>query len=80
MSWPVQHDISSGRGRVNFSEWRFIGAGTNLPPTLVRGLWEQISPVAEQWRAIGVYGPEVVVPAEASLQDRLLGLTGRQPA
>jgi len=26
-----------------------------------------------------VIGPKVDVPADASLQDRLLGLTGRQP-
>ena len=28
---------------------------------------------------IEVYGPEVPVPADAPLQDRLLGLIGRQP-
>ena len=29
---------------------------------------------------LGVYGPAVPVPEDAPLQDRLLGLTGRQPA
>ena len=28
---------------------------------------------------IEVYGPEVAVPADAPLQDRLLGLLGRDP-
>ena len=56
-----------------------IGADTTLPPDLVRGIWDEISPHAEEWRTIGVYGPAVAVPADALLQDRLLGLTGRNP-
>jgi hypothetical protein len=35
--------------------------------------------LAGKWRAIGVYGQAVPVPEGASLQDRLLGLTGREP-
>jgi hypothetical protein len=57
-----------------------IGADTTLPPALVQGLWEELSPSAEQWRAIGVFGSEVIVPADAPLQDRLLALTGRDPS
>ena len=34
---------------------------------------------AEAWRTMGVFGPAVEVPEDAPLQDRLLGLTGRQP-
>lgn len=30
-------------------------------------------------RQMGAFGPEVVIPATGSAQDRLLGLTGRQP-
>lgn len=58
---------------------KVIGADTRLPDDLVRGIWDEISPHAEEWRKIGVFGPKVEVPANASLQDRLLGLTGRQP-
>lgn len=34
----------------------------------------------EQGREMGLYGPEVAVPANASTLDRVLGLTGRDPA
>jgi hypothetical protein len=56
-----------------------IGVDPNLPDELVQGLWAEISPHAEEWRAIGVFPPAVAVPDDAPLQDRLLGLTGRDP-
>lgn len=56
-----------------------IGADPTLPDELVRGVWDQLAPNVEHWRAIGVYGPAVQVPETASPQDKLLALTGRQP-
>ena len=56
-----------------------IGADTRLPEDLVQGVWDEVSPHAEEWRAIGVYGPAVEVSADADLQARLLGITGRRP-
>lgn len=56
-----------------------IGVDSTLPNELVQGVWDQISPHAEEWRAIGVFGPKVDVPDDAPLQDKLLALTGRQP-
>ena len=67
------------RGLRSHDIAKVIGADTRLPAALVQGLWEELEPHAEEWRAIGVFGPKVEVPADASLQDRLLGLTGRQP-
>jgi len=58
---------------------KVIGVDATLPDDLVQGVWEEISPHAEAWRKIGVFGPKVAVPEDASLQDKLLGLTGRQP-
>jgi len=58
---------------------KVIGVDSTLPEELVQGIWDEISPHAEEWRKIGVFGPKVEVPEAASLQDRLLGLTGRQP-
>ena len=39
----------------------------------------EVLATAETGRAMGVYGPEVPVPATAPMLDRLLGLTGRDP-
>jgi uncharacterized protein (TIGR03086 family) len=58
---------------------RMIGVDRKLPPELVQGVWDEISPHAEEWRAIGVFGPAVPVPEDAPLQDRLVALTGRNP-
>jgi uncharacterized protein (TIGR03086 family) len=58
---------------------RLIGVNDCLPDALVQGIWDEIAPHAEEWRQIGVFGPQVEVPDDASLQDKLLALTGRQP-
>jgi uncharacterized protein (TIGR03086 family) len=59
---------------------RVIGVDPRLPADLVQGIWEEISPHAEEWRAIGVFPAAVPVPAGAPLLDRLLGVTGRDPS
>ena len=58
---------------------RMIGVEPDLPDALVQGLWDEISPNAEEWRQIGVFSAAVPVPDNAPLLDRLLGLTGRDP-
>lgn len=58
---------------------KLIGVDDTLPDDLVQGVWDEVSPHAEEWRKMGVFGPKVTVPEDASLQDKLLGLTGRQP-
>ena len=55
------------------------GEGTRLDPKLVDFSYEVLKPVVEQGRAMKAFGPEVKVPANASLQDKLLGLSGRRP-
>ena len=71
--------ITSFRGLRVYDIAKFIGADTTMPDDLVQGLWDEIAPEAEQWRQMGVFGAAVEVPESAPLQDRLLGLTGRQP-
>ncbi len=71
--------INGFRGLRAHDLAKVIGVDPDLPGELVQGLWEEISPNAEEWRAIGVFPPAVPVPDDAPLQDRLLGLTGRDP-
>lgn len=80
--FPAQEylwQVSSFRGLRAHDLALVVGADPRLPADLVQGLWDQVSPHAEEWRAIGVFGPAVPVPDDAPLQDRLLGLTGRRP-
>lgn len=58
---------------------RAIGVEPKLAEPLVQGIWEEISPHAEEWRAIGVFPAAVPVAEGAPLLERLLGLTGRDP-
>ena len=58
---------------------RVLGIDPQLPPELVQGVWEEITPHAEEWRKIGVFPAAIAVPDDAPLLHRLLGLTGRQP-
>jgi hypothetical protein len=58
---------------------KVVGVDPDLPPELVQGIWDEVSPHAEEWRAIGVFPAAVPVPEDAPLLDRLLGLTGRPP-
>lgn len=70
---------TSFRGFRAFDIAKWIGVSTELPPKLVEGMWEKLTPDMEAWRAIGVYGPAVEVSEDAPLQDRLIGLSGRHP-
>jgi uncharacterized protein (TIGR03086 family) len=54
-----------------------IGVDAVLPDELVQGIWDEVSPHAEEWRQMGVFGPKVEVADDAPLLDRLLALTGR---
>lgn len=71
--------VTSFRGLRVFDIAKALGFDTTMPDDLVQGLWDQITPEVEQWRELGVFGPKVEVPDDAPLQDRLLGITGRQP-
>lgn len=56
-----------------------IGVDATLPDELVQGIWDEISPHVEQWRSIGIFPAAIPVAEDAPLQERLLGLTGREP-
>ncbi len=71
--------INSFRGLRAHDIAKVIGIDSDLPPELVQGIWDEVSPHAEEWRTIGVFPAAVPVPDDAPLLDRLLGLTGRDP-
>jgi uncharacterized protein (TIGR03086 family) len=71
--------INGFRGLRAWEIAKVIGVDPTLPDDLVQGLWDELRPVAEEWRKIGVFGPEIAVPDDAPLLQRLLGLTGRDP-
>jgi len=71
--------ITSFRGFRAYDIAKWTGADTTLGDELVRGMWDEIEPEVESWRQMGVFGPAIPVPADAPLQDRLLGLVGRDP-
>jgi uncharacterized protein (TIGR03086 family) len=67
------------RGMRAWDIAQVIGVDPELPDELVQGLWDELVPVADAYRTYGVFPPEVPVPEDAPLLDRLLGLTGRNP-
>jgi uncharacterized protein (TIGR03086 family) len=56
------------------------GGTLELDAELLAHLHQEVTAGAEQGRQMGVYGPEVPVSASAPTLDRILGLTGRDPA
>ena len=56
------------------------GQRLELPADLLAHLHDTMVAGVEQGREMGMYGPEVAVPADAPTLDRILGLTGRDPA
>lgn len=62
-----------------FQAWsiaHFLGLDFALPDPLVDGLWEILGPHVEEYRAMGVFPPEVRVPDDSDSQTRLLAKVG----
>jgi uncharacterized protein (TIGR03086 family) len=92
----TEYDGMFGRTRVADTVDRFLGfdlvvhgwdlaTATGQDPTMPADDVDRLLAFVEQvgtatMRENGVTGPEVEVPADASAQDRLLGLLGRHPA
>ena len=56
-----------------------IGASCPLSEELSRRMWEGTEPMAQVWRAYGVYREALPVPGDAARRDRFLALSGRRP-
>jgi hypothetical protein len=80
--YPVREyfwQINQFRALRAYDIARVIGVDPDLPGALVQGLWDELTPNAEEWRTIGVFPAAVPVLDDAPLLHRLLGLTGRSP-
>lgn len=59
------------------------GQDATMDPEEVELIWEALSPLSSRWWKWqvdnGYYAPAVSVPEDAPLQDRVLGLIGRDP-
>ncbi|MFF0835480.1 MULTISPECIES: TIGR03086 family metal-binding protein [unclassified Streptomyces] len=78
---PVMGDMIVGELAVH--SWDLAvatGQRLELPADLLVHLHDTMFAGVEQGRGMGLYGPEVAVPADAPTLDRILGLTGRDPA
>lgn len=57
---------------------RAIGADETLDEKLVQTAYEWLEPQAEIWRNAGAFGPAQPTSPDASLQTKLIALSGRQ--
>lgn len=67
----------SFRGFRVYDIAKLIGADTSMPAALVEGMWDLLSPRVEEWRKLGVFGPQTALPANPTLQDKLLAMAGK---
>lgn len=58
---------------------RATGQRSEWDEDVLRYVHGEVARSAELGRSMGIYGPEVAVPADASTLDHLLGLSGRDP-
>ncbi|MFE1596327.1 TIGR03086 family metal-binding protein [Nocardia sp. NPDC058705] len=59
---------------------RAVGTTVHWDDDLLRETYNDTAATAEQGRELGIYGPEIPIDTGAPLLDRILGLTGRNPA
>lgn len=52
---------------------------TSLDSSLAEACYNSLMHRIERGREAGLFSPEVTLPITASIQDKLLALTGRQP-
>ena len=82
VSWDLpqhQWDLAMATGQEAIIDAGDLVALWSALSSQTPGWWEFMRTPGRFGPGIEVYGPEVSVPDDASLQDRLLGLIGRDP-
>ncbi len=68
--------VSTYRAFQAWSIAYFLGLDFSLPEPLVDGLWQILGPRIDEFRSMGVFPPEVEVPAGSDREVQLLGRVG----
>ncbi|MCH8279652.1 MAG: TIGR03086 family protein [Chloroflexi bacterium] len=79
---PAGHLLMIPFGDIVLHKWdlaKATGQNTSIDSGLAEACFAAMSPGIGKARDGGFYGREVLVPLKASIQDKLLGLSGRQP-
>lgn len=72
----LQHIISF-RAFRSYDIAKLIGADTAMDDDFVAALTEELAPVVEGYRKMGVFPPAIEVPDDAGPQQKLLAMVGR---
>jgi 3-mercaptopropionate dioxygenase len=72
----LRHNIAN-RAFWSYDMAKLIGVNFTLTDAFVHALLDEFSPVAEGYRAMGIFPPEVEVASNADAQTKLLGMVGR---
>ena len=79
---PGGHFLMIPLGDVVLHKWdlaKSTNQNTSIDSGLAEACFGALSQGIEQAREMGFFGAEVTVPITASIQDKLLGLSGRTP-
>jgi uncharacterized protein (TIGR03086 family) len=68
--------VSTYRAFQAWSIAKLVELDYSLPDDLVEALWETVGPRIDEFRQMGIFGPEVAVPQDADRETQLLGATG----
>ncbi|MDB5184713.1 MAG: hypothetical protein JWN38_521 [Candidatus Saccharibacteria bacterium] len=73
----LQH-ITSFRAFRSYDIAKLIGIDTRMDPEFVQALIDEFTPVIEFYRSVGVFPPALPVADDATPQQKLLAMVGRQ--
>ena len=78
---PASQYVAEVAGDIVIHTWdlaKGIGMDFRIPEDVAKAIFQSIHAHIGDWRAKGLVGDEVTVPADASAEARLLGLFGRK--